>query len=364
MATLERFDARAETSDPLDENMLHNFGWRKRKFMPLARNRGGRFSSELRRFCGDERRKHFFFLAYALVARWRCPLSSAIFCVIQLHCCALLCRTPMHGRQGMNARPDQTAPSFALEKIGESAASAFAFAPIDLISRIQRIEGDLSPAERRVAAAVAADYEATTRMTISDLAARAGVSQPSVTRFCRVGRLHLVQRIQGSSGDDANRRSRVSPDRPRLRRRRRPVRPGGDDACGERHPRLSRTARHRRGRSGDRRDRRLQPARHLRSGRGIGEPRGGREAALLPPRSSGLRLLRRPPAAHVSLHACGRETSPSPSPTAASRSPSWARSRSRGPTARRPSRSRGRARRSPKRRISSFPSSLPRTPTR
>jgi DNA-binding MurR/RpiR family transcriptional regulator len=36
-----------------------------------------------------------------------------------------------------------------------------------------------------VAAAVAADYEATTRMTISDLAERAGVSQPSVTRFCR-----------------------------------------------------------------------------------------------------------------------------------------------------------------------------------
>ena len=58
-------------------------------------------------------------------------------------------------------------------------------APIDLVSRIQRIEGDLSAAERRVAAAVASDYEATTRMTISDLAKRAGVSQPSVTRFCR-----------------------------------------------------------------------------------------------------------------------------------------------------------------------------------
>jgi DNA-binding MurR/RpiR family transcriptional regulator len=56
---------------------------------------------------------------------------------------------------------------------------------VDLISRIQRIEGDLSPAERRVAEAVAVDYEATTRMTIADLARRAGVSQPSVTRFCR-----------------------------------------------------------------------------------------------------------------------------------------------------------------------------------
>lgn len=57
--------------------------------------------------------------------------------------------------------------------------------PIDLVSRVQRIQGDLSLAERRVAAAVASDYDATTRMTISDLAERAGVSQPSVTRFCR-----------------------------------------------------------------------------------------------------------------------------------------------------------------------------------
>jgi RpiR family transcriptional regulator, carbohydrate utilization regulator len=56
---------------------------------------------------------------------------------------------------------------------------------IDLVSRIQRIEGSLSAAEQKVAAAVAADYESATRLTIGDLAARAGVSQPSVTRFCR-----------------------------------------------------------------------------------------------------------------------------------------------------------------------------------
>ncbi len=58
-------------------------------------------------------------------------------------------------------------------------------APIDLVSHIQRTEDYLSPAERRVAAAVAGDYDAATRMTISDLANRAGVSEPSVTRFCR-----------------------------------------------------------------------------------------------------------------------------------------------------------------------------------
>jgi RpiR family transcriptional regulator, carbohydrate utilization regulator len=58
-------------------------------------------------------------------------------------------------------------------------------AAIDIVSRMQRVEGDLSPAERSVADAVKADYELATRLTISELAAKANVSQPSVTRFCR-----------------------------------------------------------------------------------------------------------------------------------------------------------------------------------
>ena len=49
-------------------------------------------------------------------------------------------------------------------------------APIDLISRIQRIEDELSPAERRVAEAVAADYEGATLLTIGDLATHARAS--------------------------------------------------------------------------------------------------------------------------------------------------------------------------------------------
>jgi RpiR family carbohydrate utilization transcriptional regulator len=57
--------------------------------------------------------------------------------------------------------------------------------PIDLVSRIERVEARLSPAERQVAAAVQQDYEAATRLTIAGLAEKAGVSQPSVTRFCR-----------------------------------------------------------------------------------------------------------------------------------------------------------------------------------
>lgn len=58
-------------------------------------------------------------------------------------------------------------------------------AAIDVVSRIQRVEGSLSTAERRVAEAVKADFEAATHITIAELAARAGVSQPTVTRFCR-----------------------------------------------------------------------------------------------------------------------------------------------------------------------------------
>jgi DNA-binding MurR/RpiR family transcriptional regulator len=58
-------------------------------------------------------------------------------------------------------------------------------AAIDIVSRLQRIDHDLSPAERRVSEIVTADYEAATRLTIAELAKRAGVSQPTVTRFCR-----------------------------------------------------------------------------------------------------------------------------------------------------------------------------------
>lgn len=56
---------------------------------------------------------------------------------------------------------------------------------IDVVSRMQRVENDLSPAERLVVRAVSSDYDAATRMTIAELATLAGVSQPTVTRFCR-----------------------------------------------------------------------------------------------------------------------------------------------------------------------------------
>lgn len=58
-------------------------------------------------------------------------------------------------------------------------------ATIDIVSRLQRVDQGLSPAERRVAEIVISDFESATRMTIAELAARADVSQPTVTRFCR-----------------------------------------------------------------------------------------------------------------------------------------------------------------------------------
>jgi RpiR family carbohydrate utilization transcriptional regulator len=58
-------------------------------------------------------------------------------------------------------------------------------AVIDIVSRLQRVDQDLSPAERRVAEIVTGDFEAATRMTIAELADHARVSQPTVTRFCR-----------------------------------------------------------------------------------------------------------------------------------------------------------------------------------
>lgn len=78
----------------------------------------------------------------------------------------------------MEDRPNERDPD-AQQPAG-AATSA-----IDIVSRIQRVESSLSPAERRVAETVRQDFEAATRLTIAALARRAGVSQPTVTRFCR-----------------------------------------------------------------------------------------------------------------------------------------------------------------------------------
>lgn len=56
--------------------------------------------------------------------------------------------------------------------------------PLDLVSRLERAEERLTPSEQRIAVVVRSNFEAATRMTISELAAKAEVSQPTVTRFC------------------------------------------------------------------------------------------------------------------------------------------------------------------------------------
>ena len=68
---------------------------------------------------------------------------------------------------------------------GKSTTNKQRKAVIDIVSRLQRADPQLSMSERQVAAVVTSDYEAATRMTIADLAAKASVSQPTVTRFCR-----------------------------------------------------------------------------------------------------------------------------------------------------------------------------------
>ena len=55
----------------------------------------------------------------------------------------------------------------------------------DIIGRIKDNLNTLSPAERKVAAAVLADVRLAVEDSNATLAARAGVSEPSVTRFCR-----------------------------------------------------------------------------------------------------------------------------------------------------------------------------------
>jgi DNA-binding MurR/RpiR family transcriptional regulator len=55
----------------------------------------------------------------------------------------------------------------------------------DLISRLKELRGELRPAERRVADVVLGDVEFAVRASNGILAQRAGVSEPTVTRFCR-----------------------------------------------------------------------------------------------------------------------------------------------------------------------------------
>ncbi len=55
----------------------------------------------------------------------------------------------------------------------------------DIITRLHVIAQDGSKSDRRLAALVLANPDYASKAAISDIATRAGVSEPTVTRFCR-----------------------------------------------------------------------------------------------------------------------------------------------------------------------------------
>jgi RpiR family transcriptional regulator, carbohydrate utilization regulator len=67
------------------------------------------------------------------------------------------------------------------ERAGEIAVTYV----VDVISRLRAMEGQFRPAEGQVAKVVLDDPFFAGRASIAELADRAGVSQPTVTRFCR-----------------------------------------------------------------------------------------------------------------------------------------------------------------------------------
>jgi RpiR family carbohydrate utilization transcriptional regulator len=67
----------------------------------------------------------------------------------------------------------------------DTAASGRGVAPADIISVVRQIGPTLSPSEQRVATTVLADVDYAVHASNGDLARRAGVSEPTVTRFSR-----------------------------------------------------------------------------------------------------------------------------------------------------------------------------------
>lgn len=57
--------------------------------------------------------------------------------------------------------------------------------PADIITRIQMVAQDGTKSDRRLAGLVLSDLDFVSKAAISEIAARVGVSEPTVTRFCR-----------------------------------------------------------------------------------------------------------------------------------------------------------------------------------
>ena len=85
-----------------------------------------------------------------------------------------------------NEKHDTTLDEPELEELAIDVSDADGPLQIDdLITRMTQTRPKLRPAERRVADVVLGDIEAAVRASNSQLARAAGVSEPTVTRFCR-----------------------------------------------------------------------------------------------------------------------------------------------------------------------------------
>ncbi len=85
-----------------------------------------------------------------------------------------MARPTKHIRAALGATPAQ-----------RPASRGDALAPDDIISVVRQIGPTLSPSEQRVATTVLADIDFAVHASNGDLARRAGVSEPTVTRFSR-----------------------------------------------------------------------------------------------------------------------------------------------------------------------------------
>jgi len=82
------------------------------------------------------------------------------------------------------ARPAKRSQGAPL-RVASDAASGGGLAAEDIISVVRQIGPSLSPSEQRVATTVLADVDYAVHASNSELARRAGVSEPTVTRFSR-----------------------------------------------------------------------------------------------------------------------------------------------------------------------------------
>lgn len=72
-----------------------------------------------------------------------------------------------------------------MKKLGDPARGPAVLTAPNLVIALSAPQGKLSALEKRLATSVLADVNFATKASITEIAGRAGVSPPTVTRFCR-----------------------------------------------------------------------------------------------------------------------------------------------------------------------------------